>query len=125
MYCRPDAGSSPPEADATQQAQTKQGWSLLATLHCVLLPDLIGQRHFKPPLLEMLARRWQDRCLEVSVRKTYMNESQNDRPPSPLSVLMAERQDRCLEVSMRKTYLKECQYNRYPFPPSVLMAETG
>ncbi|XP_077994081.1 WD repeat-containing protein 7-like isoform X2 [Glandiceps talaboti] len=48
-----------------QQAQIKQGWSLLAALHCVLLPDLLGSTYFKPPLLELLARRWQDRCLEV------------------------------------------------------------
>ncbi|KAK6177982.1 hypothetical protein SNE40_012831 [Patella caerulea] len=48
-----------------QQAQIKQGWSLLAALHCVLLPELVGASHYKPPLLEMLARRWQDRCLEI------------------------------------------------------------
>jgi hypothetical protein len=48
------------------QAQIKQGWSLLAALHCVLLPDIIGEGQYKPPLLEMLARRWQHRCLEVS-----------------------------------------------------------
>ena len=42
------------------------GWSLLAALHCVLLPDLLGSTRYKPPHLEMLARRWQDRCLEVS-----------------------------------------------------------
>ena len=53
------------ELDATQQAMIKQGWSLLAALHCVLLPDLIGKVHYRPPQLEMLARRWQDRCLEV------------------------------------------------------------
>ncbi|XP_006822881.1 WD repeat-containing protein 7-like, partial [Saccoglossus kowalevskii] len=53
-------------ADMTpQQAQIKQGWSLLAALHCVLLPDLLGSEYYKPPQLEMLARRWQDRCLEV------------------------------------------------------------
>ncbi|XP_070535704.1 WD repeat-containing protein 7-like [Ptychodera flava] len=53
-------------ADLTpQQAQIKQGWSLLAALHCVLLPDLLGSTYYKPPQLEMLARRWQDRCLEV------------------------------------------------------------
>ena len=46
-------------------AQTKQGWSLLAALHCVLLPDLVGTKFFKPTLLEMLAKRWQDRCLEI------------------------------------------------------------
>lgn len=42
------------------------GWSQLAAMHCVMLPDLLGLEKFRPPLLEMLARRWQDRCLEVS-----------------------------------------------------------
>lgn len=46
------------------------GWSLLAALHCVLLPDLLGSVHYKPPYLEMLARRWQDRCLEVRLVNT-------------------------------------------------------
>lgn len=51
-----------------QQAQIKQGWSLLATLHCVLLPDKVvatGAKHFKRPQVEMMARRWQHQCLEV------------------------------------------------------------
>ncbi|XP_063151866.1 WD repeat-containing protein 7 isoform X1 [Candoia aspera] len=42
-----------------------EGWSQLAAMHCVMLPDLLGLDQFRPPLLEMLARRWQDRCLEV------------------------------------------------------------
>lgn len=42
------------------------GWSQLAAMHCVMLPDLLGLDKFRPPLLEMLARRWQDRCLEVT-----------------------------------------------------------
>ncbi len=50
---------------ANQQQQIKQGWSLLAALHCVLLPDLVKSPRFKRPLVEILARRWQDRCLEV------------------------------------------------------------
>ena len=50
---------------ANQQQQIKQGWSLLAALHCVLLPDLVKSPLFKKPLVEILARRWQDRCLEV------------------------------------------------------------
>uniref|UniRef100_A0AAY5ELL1 WDR72-like alpha-solenoid domain-containing protein n=1 Tax=Electrophorus electricus TaxID=8005 RepID=A0AAY5ELL1_ELEEL len=37
----------------------------LAAMHCVMLPELLGLDKFRPPLLEMLARRWQDRCLEV------------------------------------------------------------
>ncbi|XP_054707757.1 WD repeat-containing protein 7-like [Uloborus diversus] len=52
-------------AFSSQQAQIKQGWSLLAALHCVLLPDLVKSPKFKCPQVEMLARRWQDRCLEV------------------------------------------------------------
>lgn len=79
---------------AAQQAHIKQGWSLLATLHAVLLPDkvlaagncqlaetwdiklmllinclnnfeLLGAKSFKRPQVEMLARRWQHHCLEV------------------------------------------------------------
>lgn len=51
-----------------QQAHIKQGWSLLATLHCVLLPDKVvaaGAKSFKRPQVEMMARRWQHQCLEV------------------------------------------------------------
>ncbi|KAH3775334.1 hypothetical protein DPMN_176735, partial [Dreissena polymorpha] len=47
------------------QAQFKQGWSLLAAHHCVLLPELVQQDNYRSPQLEMLARRWQDRCLEI------------------------------------------------------------
>ncbi|XP_043586882.1 WD repeat-containing protein 7 isoform X15 [Bombus pyrosoma] len=57
------------EIYTAQQAQIKQGWSLLATLHCVLLPDKIvsqgGVRTFKRPQVEMMARRWQHQCLEI------------------------------------------------------------
>ncbi|XP_074851855.1 WD repeat-containing protein 7 isoform X3 [Carettochelys insculpta] len=55
----------PPASSHTAQGQIKQGWSQLAAMHCVMLPDLLGLEKFRPPLLEMLARRWQDRCLEV------------------------------------------------------------
>lgn len=54
------------ERASIQQAQIKQGWSLLAALHCVLLPELVGSGNYQAPQVEMLARRWQDRCLEVS-----------------------------------------------------------
>ncbi|XP_076632995.1 WD repeat-containing protein Rbcn-3B isoform X8 [Colletes latitarsis] len=57
------------EIYTVQQAQIKQGWSLLATLHCVLLPDKVavqgGAKTFKRPLVEMMARRWQHQCLEI------------------------------------------------------------
>ncbi|XP_016841796.1 WD repeat-containing protein 7 isoform X1 [Nasonia vitripennis] len=57
------------EMYTVQQAQIKQGWSLLATLHCVLLPDKVaaqgGSKTFKKPQVEMMARRWQHQCLEI------------------------------------------------------------
>lgn len=61
----PKARGSPPTSSHIVQGQIKQGWSQLAAMHCVMLPDLLGLDKFRPPLLEMLARRWQDRCLEV------------------------------------------------------------
>ncbi|KAK3523880.1 hypothetical protein QTP70_015372, partial [Hemibagrus guttatus] len=67
---RPGAPESPKKtppqvSNPAMQSQIKQGWSQLAAMHCVMLPDLLGLDKFRPPLLEMLARRWQDRCLEV------------------------------------------------------------
>uniref|UniRef100_A0A671FXF0 WD repeat domain 7 n=1 Tax=Rhinolophus ferrumequinum TaxID=59479 RepID=A0A671FXF0_RHIFE len=59
------ARGSPPTSRNIVPGQIKQGWSQLAAMHCVMLPDLLGLDKFRPPLLEMLARRWQDRCLEV------------------------------------------------------------
>ena len=49
---------------------------MTSTLHCVLLPDKVqqctampelGYQEFRKAEVEMLARRWQDRCLEVSL----------------------------------------------------------
>uniref|UniRef100_A0A158P8C8 WD_REPEATS_REGION domain-containing protein n=1 Tax=Angiostrongylus cantonensis TaxID=6313 RepID=A0A158P8C8_ANGCA len=46
--------------------QYKQGWSLLAALHCVLLPDHIRPRSsYAAPRIELLSRRWQDSCVEI------------------------------------------------------------
>ncbi|KAM7166229.1 WD repeat-containing protein 7 isoform 4-T6 [Macrochelys suwanniensis] len=61
----PKMKAPPPASSNAAQGQIKQGWSQLAAMHCVMLPDLLGLEKFRPPLLEMLARRWQDRCLEV------------------------------------------------------------
>uniref|UniRef100_A0A7M5X173 WD repeat-containing protein 7 n=2 Tax=Clytia hemisphaerica TaxID=252671 RepID=A0A7M5X173_9CNID len=46
-------------------SEIKAGWSLLATLHCCMLPDSMQGMSYRPPLLHILARRWQDRCLEI------------------------------------------------------------
>jgi len=51
-----------------QQEQIKAGWSLLSTLHCVLLPEkvkLLGSTSYKKLMVELLAVKWQDRCLQV------------------------------------------------------------
>ncbi|XP_064096982.1 WD repeat-containing protein 7-like isoform X3 [Macrobrachium nipponense] len=51
-----------------QQSVIKQGWSTLTALHTVLLPDCVvasGATKYQPPMVEILARRWQDRCQEV------------------------------------------------------------
>ncbi|XP_037046660.1 WD repeat-containing protein 7 isoform X3 [Bradysia coprophila] len=51
-----------------QQAQIKQGWSLLSTHHCFLLPDKIDAlepRNFKRPQVEMMVRSWQHHCIEI------------------------------------------------------------
>lgn len=50
----------------SQQAASKHGWSLVATLHCVMLHEKLKQSIcYKEPLVETLALRWQDRCVEV------------------------------------------------------------
>ncbi|OQV20247.1 WD repeat-containing protein 7 [Hypsibius exemplaris] len=61
-------GYSTSEAAQTfteQQAQIKQTWSQLTAMHCVLLSERLGYENFKPPDVEVMLRRWQDRCLEI------------------------------------------------------------
>ncbi|CRK92912.1 CLUMA_CG006337, isoform A [Clunio marinus] len=51
-----------------QQGKIKQGWSLLSTHHCFLLPDKVDSmepRNFKRPQVELMARRWQHHCIEI------------------------------------------------------------
>uniref|UniRef100_A0A8R1DZA5 WD_REPEATS_REGION domain-containing protein n=1 Tax=Caenorhabditis japonica TaxID=281687 RepID=A0A8R1DZA5_CAEJA len=51
---------------SVERQQIKQGWSLVAALHCVLLPENVRPRSsYAPPSIEMLVRRWQDGCLEI------------------------------------------------------------
>uniref|UniRef100_A0A673YI92 WD repeat domain 7 n=1 Tax=Salmo trutta TaxID=8032 RepID=A0A673YI92_SALTR len=72
----PKKTAAPPQVSSPAvQGQIKQGWSQLAAMHCVMLPDLLGLDKFRPPLLEMLARRWQDRCLEVIHYRNISNPS--------------------------------------------------
>ena len=55
----------PSPTGSMMRAEVKAGWSLLAALHCCMLPDAMAGLKYRPPLLHILARRWQDRCLEV------------------------------------------------------------
>lgn len=54
------------------RAHIKAGWSQLAALHCCLLADMLKVSSYKPPLLHILARRWQDRCLEVCSARSML-----------------------------------------------------
>ena len=56
------------DAFKSVQEQIRSGWSLLSTLHCLLLSGKLknfGSKGFKKPQVELLAQRWQDRCLQV------------------------------------------------------------
>lgn len=60
MSAASDEANTEEDAFTAQQAQIKQGWSLLSTLHCILLPDKLaahGSKIYKRPLVELLARR--------------------------------------------------------------------
>lgn len=65
----PQLSSEMLETLLAEQAQIKQGWSLLAAMHCVLLPELVSKHAvdepYQSPRIELLARRWQERCIEL------------------------------------------------------------
>ncbi|CAJ0597261.1 unnamed protein product [Cylicocyclus nassatus] len=62
----PLARKTTKEGIISERQQLKQGWSLLAALHCVLLPDHVHPRSsYAAPRIELLARRWQDSCVEI------------------------------------------------------------
>ena len=48
-----------------RQQQIHDAWQLIGALHCVMLPDLIKSPFLKRPLVDLLAKRWQDRCIEI------------------------------------------------------------
>jgi len=61
--------SSVQSTDSTHESEgqhIKEGWSALAAMHCVMLPDLLKPySHFAPPKVDLLARRWQDPCIDI------------------------------------------------------------
>ena len=76
------------------QEQIKQGWSLLSTLHCLLLSGKVrqlGSRLFKKPQVELLARRWQDRCLQIrlAAQELLVAELKNLGPKGRRSLVEA------------------------------------
>ncbi|XP_013407449.1 WD repeat-containing protein 7-like isoform X2 [Lingula anatina] len=83
-------GTSSADSIVIEQAQTKQGWSLLATLHCVLLPDLVGTDMYKNPKLQMLASRWQDRCLELQLLSSMWQHRSVQIREAAQALLLAE-----------------------------------
>lgn len=66
----PQLSSEMLETLMAEQTQVKQGWSLLAAMHCVLLPELVEKKAangepYQAPRIDLLARRWQERCMEL------------------------------------------------------------
>jgi WD40 repeat protein len=46
--------------------QIKEGWASIAAMHCVMLPDLLKPPCcFISPKVDLLARRWQDSCIDI------------------------------------------------------------
>ena len=55
----------------------------LSTLHCLLLSGKVrhlGSRYFKKPQVELLARRWQDRCLQIRLAAQVRTDSSDHSP---------------------------------------------
>ena len=71
-------------------------------MHCVMLPDLLGLDKFRPPLLEMLARRWQDRCLEVSAGPPVRFYRRTPRHSGSLCVQVREAAQALLLAELRR-----------------------
>lgn len=63
----PPTSISYEEADLKRADQAKESWNVFASLHSKILPELLlkSSSDFKRPLVEIFARRWQDRCIEI------------------------------------------------------------
>ncbi|KAF7639543.1 hypothetical protein Mgra_00000872 [Meloidogyne graminicola] len=58
--------STDEQISESESHKIKQSWSNIAALHCILLPERIKPKgSFASPKLEMLARKWQDSCIEI------------------------------------------------------------
>lgn len=92
-------GSVRGDEAVSQQAQYRTSWSYLATQHLMLLCEQACSS-FKAPELRVLARHWQDRCLEVSTGASISSQV-------PQSVA------RCLEVSIGASVSRQVPRGRY------------
>uniref|UniRef100_A0A914LM41 WD_REPEATS_REGION domain-containing protein n=1 Tax=Meloidogyne incognita TaxID=6306 RepID=A0A914LM41_MELIC len=62
----PSSKSTDEQLSECESHKVKQSWSNIAALHCILLPERIKPKNsYAFPKLDMLARKWQDSCIEI------------------------------------------------------------
>ncbi|KAL7075515.1 hypothetical protein ACQ4LE_005347 [Meloidogyne hapla] len=62
----PSSKSTEEQLSECESHKIKQSWSNIAALHCILLPERIKPKSsYASPKLDMLARKWQDSCIEI------------------------------------------------------------
>ncbi|CAK5091489.1 unnamed protein product [Meloidogyne enterolobii] len=62
----PSSKSTEEQLSECESHKVKQSWSNIAALHCILLPERIKPKNsYASPKLDMLARKWQDSCIEI------------------------------------------------------------
>ena len=68
------------------QSRIKDGWARVTALHTVQLEDSVanfaGHNQYQKAMVEILARRWQDRCHEVRITFDYTYVSESGRSTS-------------------------------------------
>ena len=90
-----------------QQEQIKAGWSLLSTLHCVLLSEKVkalGSPSYKKLQVELLAVKWQDRCLQVKCDLTPCPQSDFQVRLAAQELLVAELKNLGAQVIFLKIH---------------------
>ncbi|XP_055328610.1 WD repeat-containing protein 7-like isoform X2 [Paramacrobiotus metropolitanus] len=105
-----------------QQALIKQTWSQLTAMHCVLLSERLGYENYKPPDVEILIRRWQDRCLEIRTGAQALILSELRRMGTHGRRRLIERWAVYLPNFQESE--KPPVFEVRPMPPPVAVAET-
>ncbi|CEF62967.1 Rabconnectin-3B [Strongyloides ratti] len=66
VICQLPSNKTSELVNDTEIRNKKQVWSLILSLHCVSLYDMIEhKKDFCHPRIELLARKWQDSCIEI------------------------------------------------------------